>query len=137
MRLSYTASAARHLREILEDIYAGRPSAAVAFLRRVSSTLLRLRDFPESGRRIPEFPTLPYREALVPPYRFFYLVEDDVVYIVAVWHYSRRLARATVAEPTAGGPAPTFRQRVMTSVSISTHAVAGQGMRSASINMAN
>ncbi len=27
-----------------------------------------------------------YREVIVPPYRFFYRVKEDVVWIVAVWH---------------------------------------------------
>jgi len=48
--------------------------------------LKRLERFPESGRRIPEFPELPYREVLLPPYRFFYRVRDKSVWIVAVWH---------------------------------------------------
>ena len=35
---------------------------------------------------IPEFPELPYREVVVPPYRFFYRTEGKTVWIVAVWH---------------------------------------------------
>jgi plasmid stabilization system protein ParE len=46
----------------------------------------RLEDFPESGRIIPEFPELPYREVIMTPYRFFYKINGDVVWIVAVWH---------------------------------------------------
>jgi plasmid stabilization system protein ParE len=86
LEVRFTPFARRQFQEILESIHADRPGAAVAFLRRVSSTLLRLHDFPGSGRRIPEFLTLPYREILVPPYRLFYLVDDDVVWVVAVWH---------------------------------------------------
>ena len=40
----------------------------------------------ESGRLIPEFPDLPYREVIVPPFRFFYRIEGNTVWIVAVWH---------------------------------------------------
>jgi len=48
--------------------------------------LKRLLEYPDSGGSIPEFPELPYRELIVPPYRFFYRVKDDIVWIVAVWH---------------------------------------------------
>jgi plasmid stabilization system protein ParE len=35
---------------------------------------------------LPEFPDTHYREVIVAPYRFFYRVKDNVVWIVAVWH---------------------------------------------------
>ena len=31
-----------------------------------------------------EFPELPYREVIISPYRFFYKIKDDVVWIVSV-----------------------------------------------------
>ena len=49
-------------------------------------SLTRLQDFPESGRVVPEFPDLPYREVIAKPYRFFYRVKEDAVWIVGVWH---------------------------------------------------
>jgi plasmid stabilization system protein ParE len=48
--------------------------------------LRRLEKFPESGRVVPEYPELPYREATLPPYRFFYRLKGETVWIVAVWH---------------------------------------------------
>ena len=60
--------------------------AAVRFRQRCEETLRRLENFPESGRKIPEFPELPHRELLVTPYRFFYRISGDIVWIVAVWH---------------------------------------------------
>ncbi len=46
----------------------------------------RLDRFPDSGRVIPEFPELSYREVIIAPYRFFYRKEDDTVWIAGVWH---------------------------------------------------
>jgi toxin ParE1/3/4 len=46
--------------------------------------LRRLEKFPESGRRIPEFPDLFYREVIIPPYRFFYRIKDNIIWVVAV-----------------------------------------------------
>jgi toxin ParE1/3/4 len=48
------------------------PVAAARFRQRAEQALRRLEQFPESGRVVPEFPDLPYREVIVPPYRFFY-----------------------------------------------------------------
>jgi toxin ParE1/3/4 len=49
-------------------------------------SLLRLEQFPESGRVLPEFPDLPFREVVVPPYRFFYRVKGKTIWVVGVWH---------------------------------------------------
>ena len=63
-----------------------KPSAAINFRQNCETVLRRLEDFPESGRIIPEFPELPFREVIISPYRFFYKIKSDVVWIVAVWH---------------------------------------------------
>src|SRR2546426_5990347 len=47
---------------------------------------LRLARYPKSGRLIPEFPDLPYREVTVSPYRFFYRAEGKTIWVVAVCH---------------------------------------------------
>lgn len=64
--------------------------AASKFRQTCEHALRRLEEFPESGRKIPEFPELPHRELIVPPYRFFYRVAGDVVWVVAVWHGAQR-----------------------------------------------
>ena len=48
--------------------------------------LAALADYPDSGRVLPEFPDLPFREVVVPPYRFFCRVKDDAVWVIAAWH---------------------------------------------------
>ena len=35
---------------------------------------------------LPEFPDLPFREVVIAPYRFFYRVKGEAVWVVAVWH---------------------------------------------------
>lgn len=62
------------------------PGAARRFKRRAQTVLRRLARFPESGRVLPEFPDLPYREVIVAPYRVFYRVAGKTVWIVAVGH---------------------------------------------------
>lgn len=62
------------------------PTAGRRFKQRAQIVLQRLGRFPESGRRLPEFPGLPYREVIVGSYRFFYRPAGKTVWIVAVWH---------------------------------------------------
>jgi plasmid stabilization system protein ParE len=70
----------------LDYIRADNPAAALALRRKAAESLSRLADFPDSGRSLPEFPELPFREIIVAPYRFFYRVKADTVWDVAVWH---------------------------------------------------
>ena len=70
----------------LDYVRANNPVAALALRRKAAESLSRLADFPDSGHSLPEFPELPFREIIVVPYRFFYRVKADTVWIVAVWH---------------------------------------------------
>jgi len=85
----FTPAAQRQLLEALEFLAARRPSAARAFLQRVRARLEVLEDYSQAGRRVPEFPELPVREVLVPPYRLFYRVRESGVWLVGVWHDAR------------------------------------------------
>jgi len=86
VKIQFTPSARAQFFSALSDIRRDKASAAVNFRNRTEKILQRLEDFPESGRIIPEFPELPYREVIISPYRFFYKIKIDVVLIVAVWH---------------------------------------------------
>lgn len=86
MKILFTPTGRRQLLEAVAYIYRDKPSAAIKFRQKSEKSLFRLKKFPESGRPIPEFPDLPFREVIVSPYRFFYKVKDDTVWIVAVWH---------------------------------------------------
>ena len=86
MTLRFTRSARQQYLSAIAYIRRDNPTAARAFHRRAQSTLLRLTEFPSSGRVLPEFPESPHREVIVSPYRFFYRVVDDDPVIVTVWH---------------------------------------------------
>ena len=86
MKVRFTPSARAQFLSALAYIRRDKPSAAVRFRNRTETVLRRLEDFPESGRVIPEFPELAYREVIISPYRFFYRIKEDLVWIVAVWH---------------------------------------------------
>jgi plasmid stabilization system protein ParE len=67
-------------------IRADKPTAASNFRRKAEDVLRRLEDYPESGHPIREYPDSPFRQVIVKPYRFFYRVQEDVVWVVGVWH---------------------------------------------------
>lgn len=86
MKIRFTPSARNQFLSALAYVRKDKPSAAVKFRDRTEKILRRLEDFPESGRIISEFPELPYREVIISPYRFFYKIKADIVWIIAVWH---------------------------------------------------
>ncbi len=86
MKVRFTPSARAQFLSALAYIQRDKPSAATSFRDRTEKILRRLEVFTESGRIIPEFPELPYREVIISPYRFFYRIKNDIVWIVAVWH---------------------------------------------------
>ena len=86
MKVLFTPSARREFLDALDFIRRDSPLAAEAVLARSRDGLAQLRDFPESGRLVPEFPDSLYREVLAHPYRFFYRIADDTVWVVGVWH---------------------------------------------------
>jgi plasmid stabilization system protein ParE len=86
MRVRFTPSARRDFLAALAYIRRDDAAAAQRFRDRVERVLRRLEAFPDSGRSLPEFPSLPHREVLFRPYRFFYRVKGKTVWIIAVWH---------------------------------------------------
>jgi len=78
LKVLFTPSGRSHFLAAVEYIFRESPAAAVAFRRRAEKVLSRLRKFPQSGRALPEFPDLPFREVILPPYRFFYRVKEKM-----------------------------------------------------------
>jgi toxin ParE1/3/4 len=101
--LRFTPVARRQFLDALAYIAFDNPRAAIRFRTRAEKALRRLERFPRSGRRLPEFPELPHREVIVRPYRFFYRIRSDFIWIVAVWHAAqdprrpRRAARRSAS----------------------------------------
>lgn len=86
MKLRFTPSGRSQFLQAIAYIHEDNPSAALRFRKRAEVLLRRLERFPNSGRSIPEFPELPYREVIIKPYRFFYRIRETTVWVVAVWH---------------------------------------------------
>lgn len=85
-RVRFTPPARAQFLAAVAYIQADRPSAARDFKARAIEDLERLVRFPDSGRVVPEYPRLGFREVLVGSYRFFYRVKTSTVWVVGVWH---------------------------------------------------
>jgi toxin ParE1/3/4 len=60
---------------------------------RLQAAVLRLADFPLSGRAVPEFIPSDYREVISGPYRIIYryIPDQDMVLISAIYHGRQQL----------------------------------------------
>jgi toxin ParE1/3/4 len=86
MDIRFTRTARAQFNKALRFIARDNPSAAKSFRGKAEKSLERLSEYPDSGRSLPEFPNIPYREVIISPYRFFYRLEKNSVMIVGVWH---------------------------------------------------
>ena len=84
MDVFFTPSARIQFLSAIETIRRNNRAAARKFQQQAAKALKRLSRLPESGTVVMEFPELPYREVYIKPYRFFYRVRDDKVWIVAL-----------------------------------------------------
>jgi len=100
VKVRFTPSARNQFLSALSYIRRDKFSAASGFRDRTEKISRRLEDFPEYGRIIPEFPDLPFREVIVSPYRFFYRIKADVVWIIAVWHGAQIPKEPAACAPT-------------------------------------
>lgn len=90
-QLRWTAQALADL-EAIGDFIArdARPFAQV-FVDRVFEAVKRLETFPRSGRVVPEVEREDIREIIFGSYRIVYLVSEDEVSILTVFHSARLL----------------------------------------------
>jgi toxin ParE1/3/4 len=89
MEVRFTPTGRAHFLAAIRAIRKENATAGRQFRRRTEKALKRLERFPASGTVVTEFPGLPYREVYVKPYRFFYKVNDQAIWVVAVWHGAR------------------------------------------------
>lgn len=90
MRVDWSRSARDDLLEIRGFINRDSPHYAEQFTRRIVLATRRLREFPDSGRMIPELGERDFREVIVQSYRVMYRREPNRVLILAIMHGARQ-----------------------------------------------
>jgi plasmid stabilization system protein ParE len=69
----------------------GVPDIGQKFVNAILRNVERLRDYPDSGRKVPEFDQDRIRENIHPPFRVVYLRNASSVNLVRVWRSERQL----------------------------------------------
>ena len=85
-RVVWSPAALEDAEAIAEYIARDSAQYAAAVVRRLRDTARSLREFPLSGRTVPEFEDESIREKLVYSYRLIYRVTPTVVTIAAIIH---------------------------------------------------
>ncbi|HAK97594.1 MAG TPA: type II toxin-antitoxin system RelE/ParE family toxin [Planctomycetes bacterium] len=89
--LTWAPTARQDFRQLLSYIAEANPAAARMFGRKLLETVGQLREFPQSGRVVPEFGDANLREVIRKPCRIVYRLSNrgQVVEIVRIWHAAR------------------------------------------------
>jgi plasmid stabilization system protein ParE len=87
----WTLDAVEDLEAIAEFIARDSPHYAQLFVLDVHRATDQLKDFPESGRIVPEGRDPSLREVLVGNYRIVYRLRQDITEILTVYHGARLL----------------------------------------------
>jgi toxin ParE1/3/4 len=90
-QVTWSKKARNDLRDIVRYIARDKPATAELYAHRIFKATRRLKDFPNSGRAIPEENENNLREIIFGNYRIIYKVDNDSVIIVTVHHSSQIL----------------------------------------------
>lgn len=85
----WTPQAADDLESITDFIAADSPHFAKLFALDVVAAVERLKDFPKSGRIVPELKDSGIREIVLGNYRIVYRLKKEVVEILTIYHGAR------------------------------------------------
>ena len=88
-KIYWTRQSRQDLRAVRTHIARDAPATAVAYVRKLRSSVGRLKQFPFSGEVVPEIGREDLREVLQGNYRIIYRLGDDRVDILAVFHGAR------------------------------------------------
>ncbi|QLE56780.1 type II toxin-antitoxin system RelE/ParE family toxin [Nostoc sp. TCL26-01] len=91
VRINWTNQALTDLAAIGDFIARDAPSFAQVFVNKVFLSVERLENFPSSGRIVPEISQDNIREIIFGSYRIVYLLTDNEVSILTIFHSSRQL----------------------------------------------
>lgn len=92
MKIRWSATARSQADEAAALIARDGPGTAASWLVGLFDAVERLRDFPESGRQVPEVHRRDLREILYSGYRVIYRTDPERVSILLVWHGRRPVA---------------------------------------------
>ncbi len=93
MKIHWTNTAQDHLKSIHDYVAVSSCECAKRIVDRLTRRTIQIRDFPYSGRIIPEYESDQVREIIEGPYRILYCIQSDRIEILAVIHSARNVLR--------------------------------------------
>ena len=90
-RVVWSPRAVADIEAIASYIEQDSPAYARSVVRRIVGSVRNLEEFPQSGRRVPEFDDEEIREVLAYSYRVIYRFRGEEVMVAAVVHGKRSL----------------------------------------------
>ena len=91
MKIIWTRTASTDLDNLVDYISEDSPTYANVFAVEILNVVDQLRDFPRSGRVVPEYQQENVRESLVGNYRIIYEITASVLRILTIVHGTRLL----------------------------------------------
>jgi toxin ParE1/3/4 len=86
MKILWSPLAIDQASEIAEYIAQDNPDAAESWINKVFEKVEHLKEFPESGRIVPETDNMTIRELIYGNYRIIYRVEEKKLSVLTVRH---------------------------------------------------
>jgi toxin ParE1/3/4 len=99
LRVQWSESALDDLDRALAYIAADNPEAAKRLGKKAREATRKLKDFPDTGRVVPEIQNTAIRELIVGPFRVIYRKTQEEVRIVYIVRAERDLDLNLVREP--------------------------------------
>lgn len=88
-----------HLQEIDSYISKGSPFYSIIFIDKLVDSVEKIGSFPKCGRIVPEFENENLREIFFHQFRIVYLLQNDIVKIVAIIHGAMDIQKKREREP--------------------------------------
>jgi plasmid stabilization system protein ParE len=86
MKVHWTQTAEKHLDALYSHIARDSSEYANRTVDRLTARSLQIAEFPESGRKVPEFDANQIREVIEGPFRIIYRIKPDQIDVLAVIH---------------------------------------------------
>jgi len=84
MKIIWTELAIEQLEEYADYIALDKPSAALSWAKKIQKSVRKLKDFSESGRKVPEINRRNIREIIDGNYRIIYRIEEKRISILTI-----------------------------------------------------
>jgi len=96
LNIIWSPLAIEQARDIASYIALDKPSAAEKWVNDIFECVERLREFPESGRIVPEIKRSDTREIVQGNYRVIYKISESAIHVLVVKNYRQKLKDSEV-----------------------------------------